>query len=414
MVERVILHVDMNAFYASVECLHRPDIRHLPVAVGGSEAQRNGIILAKNQLAKQAGIKTGEALWEARAKCPELCIVPPNYPLYIRYSRLARQIYNSYTQQVEPFGLDEAWLDITGRNGPLVADEIRQRVKEELGVTVSVGIAWCKVFAKLGSDMKKPDACTYITKQNYKHVVWPLPVEDLLYVGRATRRKLLALGIHTIGELAVLPEEYLRKRFGKIGSLLHHFANGTEDAPVKEMIYENAIKSVGNSVTTPRDLINERDAKIVFYALCESVAARLREEGLAAMGLGIVVRGNDLVYEQYQCMLERASNLTEELVAAALELFQHNFHWPSPIRSLGVRAFTLQPESPEQIAFFKDEKLRDKTIHLDRAIDLMRARYGYTSLRRGLMLCDPLGRIDAKGSHTIAPISYFKNGETVG
>ncbi len=412
--ERVILHVDMNAFYASVECLHRPEIRELPVAVGGDEAQRNGIILAKNQKAKKAGVKTGEALWEARLKCPDLHIVPPNYPLYIRYSRLARQIYNTYTQQVEPFGLDEAWLDITGRNGPRVAEEIRTRIKDELGVTVSIGIAWCKVFAKLGSDMNKPNACTHITKENYRDLVWPLPVDDLLYVGRATGRKLRSLGISRIGELAVLPESYLRARFGKIGSLLHHFANGTEDGAVKDYVYENPIKSIGNSVTTPRDLLNERDAKIVFYALCESVGARLREEGLSASGLGIVVRGNDLVYEQYQCMLPRASNLTEELIEATLLLFRENFYWPSPIRSLGVRAFALQAENPAQMAFFRDERTRDKTLYLDRTIDQMRERYGYGSLSRALMLCDPLGRIDAKGSHTIAPISYFKNGETVG
>lgn len=412
--ERVILHVDMNAFYASVECLHRPEIRELPVAVGGDEAQRNGIILAKNQKAKKAGVKTGEALWEARRKCPDLHIVPPNYPLYIRYSRLARQIYNTYTQQVEPFGLDEAWLDITGRNGPRVAEEIRQRIEDELGVTVSIGIAWCKVFAKLGSDMNKPNACTHITKENYRDLVWPLPVDDLLYVGRATGRKLRSLGISRIGELAVLPESYLRARFGKIGSLLHHFANGTEDGAVKDYVYENPIKSIGNSVTTPRDLLNERDAKIVFYALCESVGARLREEGLSASGLGIVVRGNDLVYEQYQCMLPRASNLTEELIEATLLLFRENFYWPSPIRSLGVRAFALQSENPAQMAFFRDEGTRDKSLYLDRTIDQMRERYGYASLSRGLMLCDPLGRIDAKGSHTIAPISYFKNGETVG
>lgn len=412
--ERVILHVDMNAFYASVECLHRPEIRELPVAVGGDEAQRNGIILAKNQKAKKAGVKTGEALWEARLKCPDLHIVPPNYPLYIRYSRLARQIYNTYTQQVEPFGLDEAWLDITGRNGPRVAEEIRQRIEDELGVTVSIGIAWCKVFAKLGSDMNKPNACTHITKENYRDLVWPLPVDDLLYVGRATGRKLRSLGISRIGELAVLPESYLRARFGKIGSLLHHFANGTEDGAVKDYVYENPIKSIGNSVTTPRDLLNERDAKIVFYALCESVGARLREEGLSASGLGIVVRGNDLVYEQYQCMLPRASNLTEELIEATLLLFRENFYWPSPIRSLGVRAFALQSENPAQMAFFRDEGTRDKSLYLDRTIDQMRERYGYASLSRGLMLCDPLGRIDAKGSHTIAPISYFKNGETVG
>ncbi len=409
--ERVILHVDMNAFYASVECLHRPEIRHLPVAVGGDEAKRNGIILAKNQLAKKFGVKTGETLWEARIKCPDLHVVPPNYPLYIRYSRLAQMIYMQYTHQVESFGLDEAWLDVTGQNGLFVAEEIRQRIYEELGVTVSIGISWCKVFAKLGSDLKKPDACTQINKENYKALVWPLPVEDLLYVGRSTGRKLKSLGVRSIGDLAILPKSYLIKRFGKQGILLHHFANGTESGLVKETVFESPAKSLGNSVTTARDLITERDVKIVFCALCESVGTRLREDRLCACGLAITVRGNDLLYQQYQKKLPRATNLSEEILKNSMALFRENFHWPSPIRSLGVRAFVLQSESPEQLSFLKEENLRKKTGRLERTMDEIRERYGYHALSRGLMLCDPLGRIDAKGSHTIFPISYFKNGE---
>jgi len=217
--KRVILHSDLNNFYASVECLYRPELRDKPVAVGGDPERRHGIVLAKNYLAKATGIKTGEALWQARQKCPGLTVVPPNFPLYLRFSRLARKIYADYTDQIEPFGIDEAWLDVTGShilgNGVQIADEIRERMKFELGVTVSVGVSWNKIFAKLGSDLKKPDATTAITRENYTRVAWPLPAEDLLYVGRATQRKLYKHGIYTIGDIAGAEPQYLRSFLGK-------------------------------------------------------------------------------------------------------------------------------------------------------------------------------------------------------
>jgi DNA polymerase-4 len=217
--ERMILHSDCNSFYASVECLHHPEIRNKPVAVGGDVEQRHGIILAKNQLAKRYNIKTGEALWQAKQKCPDLVIMPPNYHLYMRFSKMARQIYLDYTDQVEPFGLDECWLDVTGSavkgNGLSIAEEIRARIKYELGITVSIGVSFNKIFAKLGSDYKKPDAITVISRENYRQIAWPLPASDLLYVGRSTEKRLTSMGIHTIGDLAGTSNKLLRSLFGK-------------------------------------------------------------------------------------------------------------------------------------------------------------------------------------------------------
>ena len=257
--ERIILHSDCNSFYASVECLHHPEIREKPVAVGGDIEQRHGIILAKNQLAKQFHVSTGEAIWRAKQKCPELIVLPPNFPLYLRFSRLARDIYLDYSNRVEPFGLDEAWLDITSSEnqkdkGERTAHEIRKRIREELGITVSIGVSYNKIFAKLGSDYRKPDAVTMITKENYRQIAWPLPVSDLLYVGPATKRKLNGFGVHTIGELAQTPVEILRSKFGKIGDILWCFSNGLDSSPVADFQNQPVVKSIGNSTTAPRDL----------------------------------------------------------------------------------------------------------------------------------------------------------------
>ena len=238
--DRVILHCDMNSFYASVECLYNPSIRNKPVAVGGSVEKRNGIILAKNDVAKRFGVKTGDALWQARQKCPNLVIVPPDFKKYIKLSRLAVEIYNSYTNLVEGFGLDECWLDVTGSthlfgSGEEIAEAIRQRVKTELGITCSIGVSFNKIFAKLGSDMKKPDAITVITKDNYKSTVWPLPVEDLLFVGRATKQKLNRYGIKTIGDLACSNLSFLETLLGKWGSYLWGYANGLDASTVRDI-----------------------------------------------------------------------------------------------------------------------------------------------------------------------------------
>ena len=297
--ERIILHSDCNSFYASVECLHHPEIREKPVAVGGDIEQRHGIILAKNQLAKQFHVSTGEAIWQAKQKCPELIVLPPDFPLYLRFSRLARDIYLDYSSRVEPFGLDEAWLDITSREnqkdkGEKTAQEIRKRIREELGITVSIGVSYNKIFAKLGSDYQKPDAVTLITKENYRQIAWPLPVSDLLYVGPATKRKLNGFGVHTIGELAQTPVEILRSKFGKIGDILWCFSNGLDSSPVADFQNQPIVKSIGNSTTTPRDLERDEDVKMILYVLADSVARRLREQGLKGRTIHSSVRDNSL------------------------------------------------------------------------------------------------------------------------
>ena len=330
--ERTILHIDMNSCYASIECLHDPSIRDFPVAVGGDVEARHGIILAKNEHAKKFGVKTGEALWQAKQKCPNLIIVPPHFERYIRFSRLARAIYADYSNQIEPFGLDEAWVDVTGNTkvygaGDALANEIRERVKFELGITVSIGVSYNKIFAKLGSDYKKPDAVTVFTRDNFRDKVWPLPAEDLLYVGRATSKKLHNYGIHTIGQLAETDPRTLQGWFGKCGLVLSAFANGDDTSPVSLAGDEAVIKSVGNSTTTPRDLENDEDAKIIFYMLCESVAERMREDGFFAKTVQISLRDKDLNSFERQLKLQTPTCLAYELNAAALTLLHENYSW---------------------------------------------------------------------------------------
>ena len=282
MEHRHILHCDMNCFYASVEMQRHPELRDKPLAVCGSQEERHGIVLTANYIAKPYGVKTGMAIWQARQRCPDLVILPPDMDEYIRISRMAREIYEDYTDQVEPFGLDENWLDVTGSVGlfgdPMsIAREISDRIKFELGITASIGVADNKITAKLGSDYKKPDAITRIGEDNYKEIVFPLPVEDLLYVGPATSKKLRAIGVSTIGRLAECPVEVLVRRVGKMGAVLHAFANGRDISPVQRSDHIPNIKSVGNSATTPRDLENEEDVKLMLILLAESVCSRMRE-----------------------------------------------------------------------------------------------------------------------------------------
>ncbi len=415
---RVIFHVDMNSFYAAVECMYRPEERHLPLAVGGDQEKRHGIILAKNEYAKRYGVKTGEALWQAKQKCPSLRIVSPDYPLYMRYSRKAREIYTDYTPKVEAFGLDECWLDLSGRDmdfhkASALAEELHVRIAEELGVTVSVGVSWNKVFAKLGSDMNKPDGTVIITPENYRRRVWPLPVGELLYVGPATTRKFHHAGIETIGDLARSSPEWLQDRLGKVGLMLWSFANGEDRSEVSEQDDQAIVKSVGNSVTTPRDIVGDSDVKLIFYALGESVAARLREQGLEASCVSISVRDTELYGAGWQMTLNRPTDLTLEIVNAALELYHKNYHAKQPLRSMGLRAEKLSPADPHQVNFLPESQRVEQYAKIDRTIDRLRQRFGYTSVRRAYLLQDDLGRMDAKGSHVIAPISFLKAGEKI-
>ena len=414
MPSRTILHADMNNCYASIEMLHHPKLRGHPVAVGGSAELRHGIILAKNYEAKAYGIQVGHTLWEAKQKCPGLIIIPPDYDKYIRFSRLFRNILKDYSNQVEPFGLDESWVDVTGNpkvrnSGEAVANEIRERVKFELGVTVSIGVSYNKIFAKLGSDIKKPDATTLITENNYRDIVWPLPVSDLLGVGRATQIKLIRYGIKTIGDIARTDSKTLQSWFGKWGLFLYTYANGYDSSPVKAVSYETAVKSVGNSTTCPRDLENEQDAYIVFVNLAESVAVRMRDLGLMAKTVQISLRANDLKWCERQMTLSKPSMISSELVSTAMALLKKHYQWEKPLRSIGIRGANLVPiGSCRQLSFFEDEAERERMERLEYAIDDIRRRFGHYSINRAILaLDDKLGKIDAKADHVIHPIGYM-------
>lgn len=418
---RVVAHVDMNSFYASVEQAENPSLRGKPVAVAGKEELRHGIVLTKSTEAKPYGIKTGEALWEARRKCPGLVVLPPNFKLYQRYSAIARDIYYQYTDLVEPFGLDECWLDLTGamhlhgRRPRLVVEEISERIKAELGCTVSIGLSWNKILAKFGSDYKKPDAITEVTPQNFEALFWSAPVGDLLYVGPATERKLHASGYTTIGDLAHASDYYLRHRFGKVGFVLRTFARGLDGTPVKpyspEMAdVERVIKSYGNGLTAPHDITCKDDAKALIYLLAESVAQRLREDCMRAGTVAIAVRdGESLTSFTRQAKLVRPSAATREIAGCAWSLLEANqvFGEEHPVRGLTVRATGLVPMTgDEQLSLFEDRSLTFE--RLDFAIDDLRRRYGNQCVKRGVeMIDESLLDVDIKSDNTVHPVSYF-------
>ncbi len=412
--ERIILHSDLNSFYATVECLHNPEIRDKPVAVGGSVEQRHGIILTKNILAKKHGIKTGEAIWQAKQKCPDLVVLPPNYKLYLYFSKEARNIYNYYTDLVESFGIDECWLDVTESSklfgsGEKIANEIRERMKNELGITCSIGVSYNKIFAKLGSDIKKPDATTVITRDNFKKEVWPLPVSDLLYVGRATCRKLMNIGVYTIGDLANLNIGFLKTYLGKWGEYLWTFANGFDETPVAKSDFDSVIKGIGNSMTTPRDLVNNEDVKILLYVLSESVAERLRRHNFKSKTIQIYVRDNQLQSFDRQAQLSDYSCIANVIAQKAYEIFLKNYTWEKPIRSIGVRATDLvTADTNVQLSIFDDEKHKKKKERLEYSIDEIRKRFGHYSVQRALFLKDKDLNANPIEDNVIFPISYFR------
>lgn len=411
--ERTILHSDMNCFYASVEMLHHPEYTGKPLAVGGDPEARHGIVLTANYIAKKAGVKTGMALWQARNVCPDVVFVPPRMDLYLRFSRMAQEIYSEYTDLREPFGIDESWLDVSAStsikgDGMKIAQEISNRIKYELGVTVSIGVSWNKIFAKLGSDYKKPDAITEFTKENYKSRIWPLPVGDLLMVGRSSERTLKKLGILTIGELAGTEPSILERYLGKMGLILNGFANGWDETPVCVENYKAPIKSIGNSTTTPRDLVSDLDVQIILMALAESVGSRLRENGFQCRTVEISIRDNALYHFTRQCKLDRATNLTDEIAKAAMELFRKNYKWERPVRSLGVRGCDLvSDQMPYQMELFLDETKREKIQKMDQVVDEIRGRFGYHSIQRAFMYQDKeLAQLNAK-EHTVHPQAFL-------
>jgi len=393
--DRAVLHCDMNNFYASVECLHNPSLRGKPVAVGGDEDARHGIVLAKNYEAKKYGIKTGEALWEARKKCPNLITVKARHDVYLRFSKMAREIYERYTDKIESFGIDECWLDITGCENYLkktaaeVADDIRETIKFELGVTVSVGVSWNKIFAKLGSDLKKPDATTVITRDNYKQKIFTLPAEDLLYVGRQTQKKLNAVGIKTIGDIAMADRKALTNMLGVWGEQLWNSANGYDTSPVNANGAEAMVKSVGNSTTCRRDLNNENEVRMMIMVMAESVAARLREQWLKGRVISVYIRDKHLVTWGKQHKINEPTFISSEIVDTAMKLFAQHYDFKEPIRSVGVTVSDLSSaDEVRQTSLFESEAERQKAEKLELLVDDLRRRFGHRVISKGLLLAD--------------------------
>ena len=398
--DRVILHCDLNSFYASVELLSRPELRELPVAVCGDPASRKGIILAKNEPAKACGVKTAETIWQARRKCPELVLLPPHHDLYRQISKQVNAIYDQYTDLVEPFGIDESWLDITGSmhlfggDAAAIADELRRRVRGELGLTLSVGVSFNKVFAKLGSDYRKPDATTVISRENWREIVWPLPVGSILFAGPAAQKALAQYGIRTLGQLAAADLGLVEGLLGKMGRQLWRCANGLDDAPVRPQHEKEPVKSVGNSSTFPDNLTTRDQVRRGAARLCDSVAARLRQQGLYCRAVQVGLRDPSFHNISRQKHLGHSTHLMRELLEAAMELIDGLWRPPSPIRLISVTALDLTDtrETYEQTDLFAPDQpaLDERRERLEQAVDNLRAKYGRQIISFGEGTAGPL------------------------
>ena len=377
--ERVILHSDANAFYASVECTLNPALRGKAVAVCGAAESRHGIVLAKSELAKRAGVKTGMTNWQAKRLCPDLILVPPRHDIYAKYSKALHEIYARYTDLVEPYGLDECWLDVTNnlKSPHTIAEEIRLCVKQELSITVSVGISFNKVFAKLGSDLKKPDAVTEITRDNFREKVWGLPCADMLYCGRATTEKLEKVGVRTIGELARFPKSSLVRMFGKNGETLWRYANGLDDSAVSRIGEAEQPKSIGHGITCVEDLVNLEEAGTVLVALTQEIGQKLRFYGLQARGVQVTVRNSALEFESWQRQLSSPTQSALTLSRAAGELLQEKYRWKKLIRALTVSAINLErTDAPSQLSLFGEGREDERILRVENAMDQIKNKFG--------------------------------------
>ena len=404
--DRTILHCDCNSFFASVETVFRPELANVPMAVAGDGEMRHGIILAKNELAKKYGIKTAETIFSARKKCPSLVLVPPRHGVYAEFSVRVRRIYERYTDLVEPFGMDEAWLDVTASHalfgdGYTIAEEIRKAVKREIGITVSVGVSFNKVFAKMGSDYKKPDAVTSITRENYKEMLYGMPVQDLLFVGAQTAAVLSACNIHTIGDLADASPAFLSARLGKAGEMLSKYARGEDDSPVADIYEEIDAKSVGNGMTFCRDLVTRDEIKLGLYTLAEDVAHRLRKKGMKCTTVGVTVKDPTLKSITRQKPIDPPSDIAREIAEAAYALTLLSVPAGKPVRMLTVTAMNLirAENAVEQIGFFDEgtNEKRKRTEKLENTVDEIRTRFGKGVLTSGAVIGNDIGIKDGKG-----------------
>ena len=411
--DRVILHCDMNGFFASVELLERPELRDVPMAVCGDPDSRHGIILAKNEPAKKYGIVTAETIWQAKRKCPELVCVPPHMQKYRHYSAEINRIYCRYTDMVQPFSIDESWLDVTASrklfgSGREIADRIRLSVKEELGLTLSAGVSFNKIFAKMGSEYKKPDATTVITRQNFRDLLWPLPIRELFTVGPVTAEKLTKKGIRTIGALAKADSAFPEALLGKSGRILWEYANGLDESPVARFSDREPIKSIGNGTTFRKDLLTRDEILTAVTALSDTVAARLRSCALKARGIKIDITNPDLKTISRQKQLSCPTHLTSELVTAAMEIILASWRIGQPIRLLTVTAIYLCEEgTDEQLNFLAgDPAERERAKRMEQAMDEVRKKYGTAAIGFGAVMQNEIGatvRGDLLESEVIMP-----------
>ena len=384
--DRVIYHCDCNSFYCSVELLSHPELRRVPTAVCGDPKSRHGIILAKNEPAKKFGVRTAETIWQARQKCPDLVLLPAHHGLYREYSKRVNAIYDRFTDLIEPFGIDESWLDVTGTlhlfggDSRALADRIRNTVREELGLTISVGVSFNKVFAKLGSDYKKPDATTVITVDNFRQVVWPLPVTDLLFVGRAAAKVLAQYGVTTIGDLAAFDRLALTELLGKQGGQLWNYANGLENSPVAPAGTYTPPKSVGNGETFSRNLIRKDEVSRGVAMLADQVAVRLRKHAMKASTLQVTIRDPNFKDICRQRPLAVPTNTARELFQAAMGILEHSWKSGAPIRAITLTAHNLIPEgeAAEQLDLFQKAapQKRERVEKLERTMDAIRSKFG--------------------------------------
>ncbi len=400
---RVILHCDCNSFFASVETALNPSYRDVPMAVCGSESDRHGIVLAKNELAKKYKIATAETVYSARKKCPQLVIAKPHYDEYVKYSKKVNEIYARYTDMIEPFGIDESWLDVTASgklfgSGLEIAERIRREVREELGITVSIGVSFNKVFAKLGSDYKKPDAITVIDEANFKDIVYPLPVGDLLFVGKKTADALLSIGVRTIGELARTSREMLNLRFGKMGDVLYSYANGLDESPVE--VSDDDVKSISNGFTFRHDLVSRDEYLVGIEYLSEEIGSKLRKKGLLTSTIAISIKDEYLRVVQRQRPIDPPTDISKEISALAYKILTEEWKEGNPIRMITVSARNLvkREHAATQISMFDEgsEKQREKDLKFENAVDKIRQKHGSSAILKGSVIDTDLGIYDGE------------------
>ena len=398
---RVILHCDCNSFFASVETVLDPSLKNVPMAVCGSEEDRHGIVLAKNELAKKYNIQTAETVFSARKKCPNLVTVVPHHDEYIKFSRRVNEIYARYTDMIEPFGIDESWLDVTASrklfgSGMEIAEKIRREVREEIGITVSIGVSFNKVFAKLGSDYKKPDAINLIDENNYKEIVFPLPCADLLFVGKKTADMLASMGIRTVGALAGTSKELLIHRFGKTGEMLHKYSNGFDDSPVESA--REDVKSISNGLTFKHDLLTADECRVGIDFLSEEIGHKLKSRGLLCSTVSITVKDEYLKSIQRQRTIAPPTDISREIADLAYAILLDEWYIGKPIRMITVAASSLikKENLNEQMSFFEDdsEKQREKYEKKENAVDKIRQKFGGASIVNGAVLGSDIGITD--------------------